>query len=245
MAAKYNLKRYIITHGGLIINVKEYKASRTTRVIVHSDCSITITCPPRTSKIAVGRFIEQCWDWITGSVKKMQQKPAPPKHYITVFKSQGHELEYMVHEKNCIKVEFSDRKILVKYPKTLDICSSEVQKAAYKAIVMALKKESAEYLPKRLQELAVINGLSYKSFGITSTTSRWGSCSIRKDIRISCFVMALTYELIDLVLLHELAHTVHMNHSEAFHAKLNSMLPLHNEKELNKKLRDYKIVKPK
>ncbi len=245
MAATYQLKRYIITYGDLRINVKEYRNSKGIKIIVHRDCTITITCPPRTSKMEVGRFVERSADWITKTVKKMQLKPESAKPYITVFKSRKHELEFRCHEKNCIKVEFSGELILVKYPKTLDICSSEVQKAAYKAIVMALKSESAEYLPKRLQELAMANGLTYKSLAITSTTTRWGSCSNRKDIRISCFVMILPDELIDLVLLHELAHTVHMNHSAVFHAKVNSMLPLHNEKELEKKIKNYRIVKPK
>ncbi len=245
MATIYQLKRYIITYGDLRINVKEFRNSKDLKVIVHRDCSITITCPPRTSKIKVGKFVEQCADWILKSVKKMQQKPEPAKPYITVFKSKKHELEFRCHEKNCIKVEFSGKLILVKYPKTLDICSTEVQKAAYKAIVTALKSESEEYLPKRLQELATANGLTYKSMSITSTTSKWGCCSNHKDIRISCFVMILPYELIDLVLLHELAHTVHMNHSAAFHKKVNQMLPLHNEKQLTKEIKNYHIIKPK
>jgi len=245
MAGIYKLKRYIITHEGLSISVKEYRASRTMRAIVHRDGTVCITCPPRTSKISVGRFVEQSISWIKNTVARMLSKPKPATHYITVFKSRGHELEFLPHEKNFIKVEFRDEKILVNYPKTLDICSSEVQQATYKAIVMALKKEAAEYIPKRLGELANANGLCYRSFTITSTRTRWGTCSNRKDIRISCFVMTLPDELIDLVLLHELAHTVHMNHSEAFHIKLNSMLPLHNERELDRKLRNYHITKPK
>lgn len=245
MTALYQLKRYIITHDGLRMNVKEYRNSKSLKVIVHRDCSITITCPPRTSKIEVGRFIEQSFSWIKNTVAKMAQKTQAGQHYITAFKSRKHELEFRRHDDNCIKVEFSGQLILVKYPRTLEICSTQTQKAAYKAIVMALKSETAEYVPKRLKELAIANGLTYNSFAITSTTSKWGSCSNRKDIRISCFVMTLSDELIDLVLLHELAHTVHMNHSPAFHQKVNSMLPLHNEKELEKKLRNFHITKPK
>lgn len=245
MATAYKLKRYTITHEGLTMCVKEYKASRGLKIIVHRDSTVTITCPPRTPKIKVGLFAKENFGWIRQAISRMEQKPKPQKTFITVFRSRGHELEFIAHEKNIIKVEFSGPKILVKYPKTLDICSTQVQKMAYKGIVKALKSESAEYIPKRLHQLAMDNGLTYNSLAITSTTSRWGSCSIRKDIRISCFVMVLPDELIDLVLLHELAHTVYMNHSEAFHRKLNQMLPLHNEKALEKEIRNYRIVKPK
>ncbi|MCQ2252938.1 MAG: M48 family metallopeptidase [Bacteroidales bacterium] len=238
------LNRYIITYGDLAINVKEHRLSRRPKVRIHRDNSITVSCPPRTSKFAVGQFIMEVMPWIEKTLAKNQNRRAPVKPYLPTFKSRKHELEYQVHEKNFIKVEFSEQKILVKYPNSLDICSKQVQDVAYKAMVQALKKEAYEYVPERLKQLAQQNGLKYKDLSITATRSRWGSCAITGRISISCFVMVLPDDLIDLILLHELAHRVHMNHSAAFHATLNQMLPLHNEKELNKRLKEFKIEKP-
>lgn len=238
------LKRYTLTHEGIEANVKEFRTSRSLRIIVHPDCSITITCPPRTSKMAVAGYMKAHIDWIKKTVKKFEQRPSSPKHYITAFKSRCHTLEFRISECKVPKVEINNELILVKYPKTYDICSNEIQQLTFKAITKALKSEANNYLPLRIKNLAIQNGLQYSMLTITSTTSKWGSCDNRKRIRISCFVMTLTDELIDLILLHELAHTIHMNHSAKFHNLLNAMLPQHNEHELNQKLKNYRITKP-
>ena len=111
--------------------------------------------------------------------------------------------------------------------------------------VAELKKKTALYVPKRLKELALLHNLEYKEVTIGSATTKWGSCSRDKRIRISCYVMLLREELIDYVLLHELCHLIHFNHSAAFHETLNKMLPSGNEKQLVKEIRQVSIPKQK
>ena len=79
-----------------------------------------------------------------------------------------------------------------------------------------LRKKAKEYLPDRLQVLAVLHGFTYASIRIAKSKSRWGSCSSKKNISLSLFLMQLPSHLIDYVILHELCHTVEMNHSPKF-----------------------------
>ncbi len=111
--------------------------------------------------------------------------------------------------------------------------------------VTELKKKAALYIPKRLKELARLHNLEFREVTIGSATTKWGSCSRDKRIRISCYVMLLEEKLIDYVLLHELCHLIHFNHSAAFHETLNQMLPEHNEKQLVKEIRKLSIPKQK
>lgn len=109
--------------------------------------------------------------------------------------------------------------------------------------VEELKRKAEAYVPERILYLAKLNGLQFKEISIGKARTKWGSCSRDGRIRISCYVMILREELIDYVLLHELCHLVHFNHSAAFHKKLEAMLPSHNEKLLVDEIKKISIQK--
>lgn len=79
-----------------------------------------------------------------------------------------------------------------------------------------LRKQAKEYLPQRLELLASKYGFSYNSVKITKSKGRWGSCSSKKNINLSLYLMKLPPYLIDYVILHELCHTKEMNHGPQF-----------------------------
>jgi predicted metal-dependent hydrolase len=91
-----------------------------------------------------------------------------------------------------------------------------------KAIEEALRKNAKAVLPSRLAELSAQHRLPFQAVKINSSRGRWGSCSVRQVINLSFFVLLLPQHLIDYVLLHELCHTLEMNHSDRFWSLLNS-----------------------
>jgi predicted metal-dependent hydrolase len=78
-------------------------------------------------------------------------------------------------------------------------------------------KESArEIITKRVQYWTQIMGLSYNRLSIRHTNTRWGSCSSKRNLNFSYKLMFLEPELMDYIIIHELAHLVEMNHSKRF-----------------------------
>ncbi len=96
------------------------------------------------------------------------------------------------------------------------------------------KNYAKEYLLKRLYFHAQIMGLEYQQVKFRKMKSRWGSCSANRVITLNTQLIKIKKELIDYVLVHELAHLVHMNHSKEFHALVQSYLP--EAKSLRKEL---------
>ena len=96
--------------------------------------------------------------------------------------------------------------------------------AAERAEYIRLAKE---ILPKRTAYWAERMGLYPTQIRITSAQRRFGSCSSEGHICYSWRLMQYPPEAIDYVVVHELAHLKHMNHSPAFHALVARYLPDH------------------
>lgn len=79
-----------------------------------------------------------------------------------------------------------------------------------------LMKKANEYLPKRIFELSNKTGLKFKKVLVKDTKSRWGSCSSKGTISLNWRLVMAPTQVIDYVIIHELAHTLQMNHSKEF-----------------------------
>lgn len=101
-------------------------------------------------------------------------------------------------------------------PPQANFADEDLQNWLRKVIEESLRRNARSILPALLDSLSQQYGLPYTSVKINSSRGRWGSCSGRKDINLSYFMVLLPSHLIDYVLLHELCHTREMNHSERF-----------------------------
>lgn len=92
-------------------------------------------------------------------------------------------------------------------------------------------------LINRLDWLANKHGLPYNRVFIRNQKTRWGSCSSKNNISLNMKLVKLPEELIDYVILHELAHTIVKNHSAAFWTKMDKLVG--NGKQMSSRLRGY------
>lgn len=85
-----------------------------------------------------------------------------------------------------------------------------------------LMKEAKAYLPYRLEYYAKLYNYSYEKCRLTHANTRWGSCSSNRTISLNIGLMKVPEVLRDYVILHELAHLNHMDHSKAFWAEVGT-----------------------
>lgn len=103
-----------------------------------------------------------------------------------------------------------------------------------------LRRAARADLPGRIARLSEATGLKYEKLKLSTARTRWGSCSGQNHISLSIFLMTLPEHLRDYIIIHELCHTVHHNHSPRFHALVDRMVG-GREKALNRELRAFTI----
>jgi len=83
------------------------------------------------------------------------------------------------------------------------------------------KKEAKTVLTERLNLLAQKYKFSYNRLFIRNQKTRWGSCSAKNNISLNMNLIRLPQTLQDYVIIHELVHTKHKNHSKKFWAEMD------------------------
>ena len=94
-----------------------------------------------------------------------------------------------------------------------------------------LKVYAGRVLPEKVKHYASVMGVTYGTVKITSAQKRFGSCSGKNNICFSYMLMLYPEEAIDYVVVHELAHTVHHDHSREFYAFVAKTLPDYKARE--------------
>lgn len=80
-------------------------------------------------------------------------------------------------------------------------------------------------IPKRVEYYAKIIGVDYNRITIRCQHTRWGSCSSKGNLNFNCLLVLLPEEVIDSIVVHELCHRKHMNHSARFYAEIDKVFP--------------------
>ena len=194
---------------------------------IHEGGVIRLTVRPQTPQKELSTFITQEAEWIANALKRMEKKSTPITTFTpeTSFSTATHKLK-MTADSPDKKVHLQVRNgiIHVSYPPNVDPAQNEVvQELVRKGIAFAFKIEGQKVLPQRLAQLAQKHGFKFNTVELKDAKSRWGSCSSNKDIMLNVQLMRLPQHLIDHVMLHELCHTIEMNHGPRFHALLNKV----------------------
>ena len=105
------------------------------------------------------------------------------------------------------------------------------------AEVKEYKKKAQKFFQLKCQYFALQMGVKYGNVKVNSAKTRWGSCNRKGDINLTYRLLFASEELIDYVVVHELAHIREMNHSSRFWAIVEQMMPDYRERR--KKLRDF------
>ena len=232
-----SLTKSIMEHPrwGTIIVARNARARR----IVLRACpdGIRITVPIYANKSDIERAIDEC-------VPKLLQKRSQSMGNVIDkdFRIESDNFIFCIeeHAADVFQLRYSGISATLLCPTGTCYSEKKMQEWLRKALTTALTRRAKELLPPRLKALATENGFAYNGCTVRNVHSRWGSCNAKKNISLSIYLAMLPNELIDYVLLHELCHTVEMNHSDRFWALMDKVTAPAKAKELRKKLKTYR-----
>lgn len=193
------------------VSVYKRRGNRSIRLSIRADGEVRVSIPPWLPYAAGEKFAASRTLWIT---ENRLESPAMLSHGHRIGKA--HRISLEPHATDKVSTRLEGNEIRVLYPLSMSPQAEEVQQAAHRGCIRALRLEAQRLLPIRLRDLAAQTGFEYTSVSVKQLKSRWGSCSSRQEITLNLFLMQLPWHLIDYVLLHELVHTKVMQHGPLF-----------------------------
>ena len=210
------------------------RGARNVRLSISHDGEVRVTIPTWAPYKVGLDFLKTKTAWI----QSQQTIPTVLEHGYRIGKA--HHVHFESGQGKTISTRISGNEVRVLLPVGIRWDSPFAQAATKKVGIKALKKEAQQLLPGRLRLLASQHNFEFSDVSIKQLSGRWGSCNERKEIVLNCFLMQLSWELIDYVLIHELVHTKVMAHGPLFWDEINKVLP--NAKSLRAQIKTHKPI---
>ena len=202
---------------------------------VHPDKRVEIRMPLLFSVDEIEPFLIKHSRWLFNRLDLPEKKPIEPKKFVSgelhYFLGKQYPIEIVASDKN--SVVFDNEKIVIRQrvdkstsqqvggslsrqdlvEKLLDRWYLEQAKRVFREISIPLVESMKKY------------NVAPKSFAIKKMKTRWGSCSSKGNINLNLHLIKLPEQCIREVILHELCHLVHFNHSKDFYALMTAEMP--------------------
>lgn len=91
--------------------------------------------------------------------------------------------------------------------------------------IRKLKRDAKKIIPERVEYYAKLSGITYNRIFIRLQKSRWGSCSVEGNLNFNALLALMPLGVLDSVVVHELCHRRHMDHSKAFYDEVLKIFP--------------------
>ncbi len=166
-------------------------------------------------------------DWIIEKIRRDREAKRFRRHYEEgewfLIRGQPHTLKLRdSDEPGMASAYMRDGELEVNLPA---LPSDSVAKVTRELIVGFYRGLAHNYLPSRLDELAAEHGFRYNRLRIKHQKTLWGSCSAKRNINLNLRLMMATDEAIDYIIIHELCHLRHLDHSPAFWGLVEDCCP--------------------
>lgn len=221
------------------VNIRINSRARHLILRIQPDGTLLVTVPPKTPELKIREFLDLYRPKVKERLQQLKQQSGGVPHIDWNFRIDASFFRFQLEcgGENAFQLRYKENDFTLLCPPRTDFQQAELQTWIRKVIEEAMRRRAKSILPMRIEQLSARTGLSYHSLKINTSKGRWGSCSTRRDINLSCSLMLLPEHLIDYVILHELCHTVEMNHSPRFWALLDRFTG--NAHALRHELRKY------
>lgn len=156
-----------------------------------------------------------------------------------LFLGKEYTINMVMYKDNKIRIFIRGKSIEIYIPEKMN--SGECKEEIRKELSKWYRTMSKEIIGERLQYYSCKIKVKYNNFRIKDQKTRWGSCSSKKNLNFNWRIVMAPEWVMDYIIIHELCHLIHMNHSKDFWATVSKFMPNYKDASLWLKVNGYKL----
>ena len=196
---------------------------KTLALIINNKGELIVKAPLKMSEARIIEFVKQKQKWINSKIEISNKFSENNQNLL------NDNLENVLFLGKTYKVVTSNVKDIMLENDILYYPQNKVLNK--EQIIKWLKKEAKKILENRVSIYANIMKVTPNNIGITSAKTRWGSCSGKNNINFTYRLILCPISVVDYVVVHELSHITHKNHSKKFWNCVESFYPSYKKEE--------------
>lgn len=188
--------------------------------------AVTVIIPDNLSEQRLQQIVHSKTPWIRKQLhKQAKYTPVKPKNYVSgeSFTYLGRNYPLQLVENSIEPLQLIAGKFVLGIPSGL--AKARHSRFVKKALESWYRQRAEHHLLEKTQRLAIKVGVEPKSIAVKTYKSRWGSCSAQGDLSYNWKIIIADHRIVDYVVIHELCHIIHHNHSPAYWQLVGEHMP--------------------
>lgn len=218
--------------GRISYRLKRSRRRRTVGLKMDPEQGLVVYCPHGVSRRRLEEVLHNNSRWIREKSRQAEARRAamPQVRWmpgaLLPFRGVHYPLELYFHGRKR-ELRLMDGRLRLMLPSGVSACLSEGE--VRDQMHLSFREAARETIEARVECFGQAVGAQPRSIRIKGQKTRWGSCSARGILNFNWRLILAPPRVLDYVVVHELCHLVHLDHSRRFWARVGAVLPAYPE----------------
>ena len=193
---------------------------KTATIVINDQLEVLIKVPKYTTKKQIEAIVSKHETWILQTLEKKKQLAMQKDWYHTgriMYHGTYWPIEIITDSAIRQKVDFTEKGFI--------IVSDGSESMSRQLVEQFYRQQAKDQLTKLAYQYAKMVGVQFEKITIRNQKTRWGSCSSKGNLSFNLKILCAPAEMIEYVVLHEVMHLKHFNHSKEFWKDIEVIMP--------------------
>jgi predicted metal-dependent hydrolase len=191
--------------------IQYHPRSHNLKIKIEATGKVVVVAPRDCPVFFIDQFVKKHQDWIDKHLAQVQKQGTRKKKDDSILQVFGQNYTKKITTDKDLHIG-----VYIQGKDALIVPVTQSATSVNKSVENFLKSTAEKYIIPRTHQLGKQMGITFKRITLKAQKTRWGSCSSEGNLNFNWRLVHCPPEVIDYVIIHELSHRKHMNHSDRF-----------------------------